>query len=191
MVVSFSFPGISPKSHPPALLCVSRRIRCECYYRPWTRRQPGGTMEFTRNTGFLPRWPLSKRRDEASTKDSSAREIWPLTTLWVLAAILSILYCVFIYKSLLSDNPQIGSLLPSASDTNLVVSIFSQVLGNMFEVLLMGAFDALRWQLASTYSGVSATTFFQLSSSTQWIPVLFLTLTKLSSGCIGIIRYYS
>ncbi|KXX80305.1 hypothetical protein MMYC01_203358 [Madurella mycetomatis] len=147
-------------------------------------------MEFTRNTGFLRRGLLSRRRDEVSTKNSSARELWPLTTLWVLAAILSILYCVFIYKSLLSDNPQIGSLLPSASDTNLVVSIFSQVLGNMFEVLLMGAFDALRWQLASTYSGVSATTFFQLSSSTQWIPVLFLTLTKLSSDRAEFVYYF-
>ncbi|KAH6855437.1 hypothetical protein B0I37DRAFT_442283 [Chaetomium sp. MPI-CAGE-AT-0009] len=58
----------------------------------------------------------------------------------------------------------------------------------MVDLLLLGVFDVLRWQLAARLSGVSATTFFQLGSSTQWVAVFFLTITKLSSVGIGLIR---
>jgi hypothetical protein len=101
-----------------------------------------------------------------------------------------ILYSVYIYKTLLSPDPAIGALLPSASDTNLVVSLLSQVLANSIDMLLTGVFDVLRWQLAARFAGVSATTFFQLSSSTQWLTVFFLTITKLSSSGVGFIRYH-
>ena len=147
-----------------------------------------------------PSWPtLSQQKttdlgkDPESTyegsKGSRIREIWPLMGLWLFTAIFCILYSIYIYKSLLSSNPEIGSLLPSASDTNLVVSILSQVLANLVDALLMGSFDVLRWQLAATCAGISATTFFQLSSATQWVPMFFLTITKLSSAGIGLMRY--
>jgi hypothetical protein len=106
-------------------------------------------------------------------------------------AVFTVLYSLYIYKSLLSHNPAIGSLLPSASDTNLAVSVLSQVLANSADMLILGVFDVLRWQLAGRLAGISATTFFQLSSSTQWIPVFFLTLTKLSGGGVGLIRLVS
>jgi hypothetical protein len=109
--------------------------------------------------------------------------------LWLLIAVFTVLYSVYIYKSLLSSDPAIGNLLPSASDTNLVVSVLSQVFANFVDVLLTGVFDVLRWQLAARLAGISATTFFQLSSSTQWVAVLFLTITKLSSSGVGLIRY--
>lgn len=121
-------------------------------------------------------------------KKDRMKEIWPLMLLWVFMAIFTILYAVYIYKTLLSSNPRIGSLLPSASDTNLVVSILSQVLANMVDVLILGVFDVLRWQLAARFAGVSATTFFQLGSSTQWVAVFFLTITKLSGVGLGVIR---
>jgi hypothetical protein len=104
-------------------------------------------------------------------------------------AVFTVLYSAFIYKSLLSTNPAIGSLLPSASDTNLAVSVLSQVFANMVDLLLLGVFDVLRWQLAGRLAGLSATTFLQLSSSTQWISVFFLTITTLTSGGVGLIRY--
>ena len=110
-------------------------------------------------------------------------------SLWLFTAIFGVIYSLYIYKSLLNHNPEIGGLLPSASDTNLAVSILSQVLANLVDVLLMGVFDVLRWQLAATCAGVSATTFFQLSSATQWVPVFFLTITKLSSSGVGLVRY--
>jgi hypothetical protein len=106
-------------------------------------------------------------------------------------AVFTILYSLYIYKSLLSHNPAIGSLLPSASDTNLAVSVLSQVLANSADMLILGVFDVLRWQLAGRLAGISATTFFQLSSSTQWIPVFFLTIAKLSGGGVGLIRLVS
>lgn len=109
--------------------------------------------------------------------------------LWLFIAIFTVLYSVYIYKSLLSPDPAIGNLLPSASDTNLVVSVLSQVLANSVDVLLTGVFDVLRWQLASRLAGISATTFFQLSSSTQWIALLSLTITKFSSSGVGLVRH--
>ena len=123
------------------------------------------------------------------SKDSKIREIWPLMLLWVFMAVFTVLYAVYIYKTLLSNDPGIGNLLPSASDTNLVVSVLSQVFANMVDMILTGVFDVLRWQLAARFAGISATAFFQLSSSTQWIPVFFLTITKLSGGGVGLIRY--
>jgi hypothetical protein len=108
---------------------------------------------------------------------------------WLFMAIFTVLCSVFIHKSLLSTNPAIGSLLPSASDTNLVVSVLSQVFADMVDLLLTVIFDVLRWQLAGRLAGLSATTFLQLSSSTQWMSVFFLTISKLSSSGVGLIRY--
>ncbi|KAL2269322.1 hypothetical protein VTJ83DRAFT_1506 [Remersonia thermophila] len=126
--------------------------------------------------------------DLRGTASSRARELWPLVSLWVFLAVFSVLYSVYVYKSLLSDDPAIGHWLPSASDTNLVVSVLSQVFANSIDLLLLGVFDVLRWQLAARFPGVSAATFFQLSSSTGWVPMLFLTLNRISSGGIGLIR---
>ena len=130
----------------------------------------------------------TRQGDDSPKKKARIKEIWPLVLLWTFMAIFAILYAVYIYKTLLSSNPRIGSLLPSASDTNLVVSILSQVLANLVDVLILGVFDVLRWQLAARFAGVSATTFFQLGSSTQWIAVFFLTITKLSGVGIGLVR---
>jgi hypothetical protein len=154
------------------------------------------TTKSSNLTLWRPSWPTpppQKTTDpkpkNGASSDYSTKEIWPLMSLWLFTAIFGVVYSLYIYKSLLNHNPEIGSLLPSASDTNLAVSILSQVLANLVDVLLTGVFDVLRWQLAATCSGVSATTFFQLSSATQWVPVFFLTITKLSSGGVGLIRY--
>ncbi|KAL1841738.1 hypothetical protein VTJ49DRAFT_6652 [Mycothermus thermophilus] len=126
--------------------------------------------------------------NESQGKTSSrARELWPLLSLWVFLAVFAVLYSVYVYKSLLSDDPVIGNWLPSASDTNLVVSILSQVFANSIDLLLLGAFDVLRWQLAARFPGVSAATFFQLSSSTGWVPMFFLTISRISGGGIGLL----
>jgi hypothetical protein len=140
-------------------------------------------------------WPspnpqTPEQQPNGDSKGSKTKEIWPLMLLWVFMAVFTILYAVYIYRTLLSGDPGIGNILPSASDTNLVVSILSQVFANMVDMLLTGVFDVLRWQLAARFAGISATTFFQLSSSTQWIPVFFLTITKLSRGGVGLIRYW-
>jgi hypothetical protein len=120
---------------------------------------------------------------------SRARELWPLLSLWLFLLVFAVIYSIYVYKSLLSDDPAIGHWLPSASDTNLVVSVLSQVFANSIDLLLLGVFDVLRWQLAARLPGVSAATFFQLSSSTSWIPMFFLTISKISGGWIGLIRY--
>ena len=109
----------------------------------------------------------------------------PLLSLWTLTAVLSIVYMFYVHKSLLSPDPHIGNLLLTASNTNLVVSILSQALANLVEVLFMGALDILRWQLATRRKGVESTTFFQLSSSTGWVSVFWLTVVKPSLGSMG------
>ncbi|KAK4041495.1 hypothetical protein C8A01DRAFT_14761 [Parachaetomium inaequale] len=134
--------------------------------------------------------PEQPPNEDSKHEGSKTKEIWPLMLLWVFMAVFTILYAVFIYRTLLSGDPGIGSLLPSASDTNLAVSILSQVFANVVDMLLTGVFDVLRWQLAARFAGISATTFFQLSSSTQWIPVFFLTITKLSGGDRAEFVYY-
>ncbi|KAK4247639.1 hypothetical protein C7999DRAFT_14351 [Corynascus novoguineensis] len=127
-------------------------------------------------------------RDDVRKRRSKIRELWPLMLLWTFMAVFTIIYSIYVYRTLLSNNPGHGSDgLPSASGTNLAISVLSQVFANMVEVLILAVFDILRWQLAARNSGISATTFFQLSSATQWIPMLFLTTTKISGGGLGLI----
>jgi hypothetical protein len=64
-------------------------------------------------------------------------------------------------KLLRDPSPQVGNLLLSASNTNVLVSVLSQVFAELVLLLFMGAFDSLRWQLASRRSGVSMATFCQ------------------------------
>jgi hypothetical protein len=112
-----------------------------------------------------------------STIWSKAKTISMSLSLWVFTAIFVILYSIYVYQALLSPSPQIGNLLLSASNTNVLVSVLSQVFAELVQLLFMGAFDLLRWQLASGRSGVSMATFFELSTSTEWLSVLLLAIS--------------
>jgi hypothetical protein len=58
---------------------------------------------------------------------SKAKIISMPLSFWIFTAIFIILYSFYVYRALLSPNPQVGSLLLSASNTNVLVSVLSQV----------------------------------------------------------------
>jgi hypothetical protein len=98
-------------------------------------------------------------------------------------------YSYYVYQALLAPEPQIGSMLLSASDTNLFVSIMSQIFSETMADLAVRALDTVRWGLAAGASGISLPAFFGLSSNTQWTMALFLALND-SLGIIwGALRY--
>jgi hypothetical protein len=112
-----------------------------------------------------------------STTWSKAKTISASLNLWIFTAAFAILYSVYVYQALLSPSPQVGNLLLSASSTNVLVSVLSQVFAELVRFLFLAAFDSLRWQLASSSSGVSMTTFFELSIATGWSSAFLLAIS--------------
>jgi hypothetical protein len=118
-----------------------------------------------------------------------ARAIWLSLSLWLLTFIFFVLYSISIYRILLKPDPRVGNLLLSASDTNLLISILSQVFAQLLAVMVNSLLDALRWQLAARTAGVSFSTFFQLSSATNWTSVLLFTVASKLRNLWGVFRY--
>jgi len=75
----------------------------------------------------------------------------------------------YVYQVLIADHPHVGRLFLSPSNTNLLITILSQVFGLLIQVLFKNIFDILRWQLASRERGVPIPTFLQLSGATKWL----------------------
>ncbi|KIM95435.1 hypothetical protein OIDMADRAFT_134537 [Oidiodendron maius Zn] len=82
-----------------------------------------------------------------------AQPIRYLLITFTLSLVFSVLYILFINYVLIRGNVQIGTVSLSASTTNLLVSIFSQI---------------------SATGGILATTFLGLGSATSWLQVLNL-----------------
>ena len=91
----------------------------------------------------------------------------------------------YVYNTMVVENPPLHLLL-SASNANLLVSVLSQVFAMTLSFLFSEVFDYFRWQLAATSGGVSAATFFTLSSATSRIPISVFALSRwlLSWGVI-------
>jgi hypothetical protein len=120
--------------------------------------------------------PEQPRPLRFSTIWPKAKTISMSLSLWIFTTIFVTLYSIYVYQALLSPSPQVGSLLLSASNTNVLVSVLSQVFAELVRLVFMGALDSLRWQLASGRSGVSVATFIELGTATGWLPVLLLAI---------------
>jgi hypothetical protein len=120
---------------------------------------------------------------------SKAQGQWFSLSMLAFTSLFIIIYSAYIYQALLSPTPRFGSNLLSASDTNLLVSILSQIFSEMVQLLAVNAFDSARWAFAARPGGTSMPTFFQLSSSTAWFSVLFLYFNDKFYNIWGLIRY--
>jgi hypothetical protein len=84
----------------------------------------------------------------------------------------------YVYQVLISDHPHVGRLFLSPADTNLLITVLSQLFGLLIQALFKNIFDVLRWQLASRERGIPIPTFLQLSGATKWLGVLALIAVK-------------
>jgi hypothetical protein len=107
---------------------------------------------------------------------------------WALMVPFTAFLSQYVYQVLLVDHPHEGILFFSPTDTNLVITIFAQVLAQLIQTLFVDIFDVLRWQLASRERGVSISTFLQLSGATGWLGVLCLAVIRGSHHVWGLHR---
>jgi hypothetical protein len=107
---------------------------------------------------------------------------------WALMVPFTAFLSQYVYQVLLVDHPYEGILFFSPTDTNLVITIFGQVLAQLILTLFVNIFDVLRWQLASREQGVSISTFIQLSGATGWLGVLCLAVIRGSHHVWGLHR---
>ena len=107
---------------------------------------------------------------------------------WALMVPFTAFLSQYVYQVLLADHPHEGILFFSSTDTNLVITIFAQVLAQLIQALFIDIFDVLRWQLASRERGVSIPTFLQLSGATGWLGVLCLVAIRGSHHVWGLHR---
>jgi hypothetical protein len=108
---------------------------------------------------------------------------------WVLMVLFSAFVSQYVYQVLIADHPHVGRLFLSPADTNLLITVLSQVFGQLIQALFKNIFDVLRWQLASRERGITIPTFLQLSGATKWLGVLTLTAIKGSHHIWGLHRY--
>ena len=97
-------------------------------------------------------------------------------SLWLFLIIFFTLYSLYVSETLLNPSPKLGKLLLQASDTNLLISVLSQVLVGLLSSLYKDIFDALRWHLAM--SGLAMPAFFGLSAATSVIATILLSITS-------------
>jgi uncharacterized protein YnzC (UPF0291/DUF896 family) len=97
---------------------------------------------------------------------------------WVLMVPYTAFVSQYVYQVLRADHPHVGRLFRSPADTNLIITILSQVFCLLIQALFKNIFDVLRWQLASRERGVPIPTFLQLSGATKWLGVLTLIAIK-------------
>jgi hypothetical protein len=130
-------------------------------------------------------------RSNLTPQTTSRTKVQQLTwriVFWALVALLTALISAYVYQVLIADHPHVGRLFFSPPDTNLAITILSQVLCQLIQALFKDIFDVLRWQLASSERGVPIPTFLQLSGATKWIGVLTLITIKGSHYIWGLHR---
>jgi hypothetical protein len=84
--------------------------------------------------------------------------------------------------------PRVGNLLLSAPSTNVILSLLSQAFAQPIATLVGAVLDALRWQFTSRDTGVSFSTFFELSSATDWLSILTFTVGSGFRNLWGVFR---
>jgi hypothetical protein len=122
-----------------------------------------------------------RRLDQIPQPYSPLRKIRKLKCriiFWALMVPFTAFLSQYVYQVLLLDHPHEGLLFFSPTDTNLVITIFAQVLAQLIQAMFIDIFDVLRWQLASRKCGVSIPTFLQLSAATRWLGVLCLIVIR-------------
>jgi len=97
---------------------------------------------------------------------------------WVLLVPYTAFVSQYVYQVLISDHPHVGRLFLSPADTNLLITVLSQLFGLLIQALFKNVFDVLRWQLACRERGIAIPTFLQLSGATKWLGVLALIVIK-------------
>ncbi len=144
---------------------------------------------------WLRRWraislPRLQGRDSTKTSNlqSKLRPLREPLVLWTISAIFTIIYSLAVHHVLLEGNPRIGSILLSATDTNYIVSVLSQLFATLVVRTLEAALDALRWALASRANGLSFGNFVQLSGATDLFVVVMVMLGSRLRSCSGIVR---
>jgi hypothetical protein len=100
----------------------------------------------------------------------NARAISDVLYLFVALLIFTVLYIVFIYYVLIKGKVHVGDLFLSASTTNLLVSIFSQIFVILAAITVHGLLAALRLALKNA----SLVAFVGVASSSGWTTVLKL-----------------
>jgi hypothetical protein len=119
----------------------------------------------------------------------NARAIYATLLVWFGTSIFSILLILAGHHVLLKGIPEVGTLYLTASTTNLLVSVFSQIFTKLALFNIDEVLHAFRWQLATQRNGVSAPTFFQLSSGTGWWSIFQLLVTSKLTKLWGLARY--
>jgi hypothetical protein len=99
-------------------------------------------------------------------------------TFWALMVPYTAFVSQYVYQVLISDHPHVGRLFLSPADTNLLITVLSQLFALLIQALFKNIFDVLRWQLASRERGIPIPTFLQLSGATKWLGVLALIAIK-------------
>ena len=99
---------------------------------------------------------------------SRARALQTSLIIYVLTAVFTVLYCIYVHQALLSPDPQIGDFLLSAPNANVLISCFSQIFAGLVAYLLADVLNQMRWQLAARPSGVLMSIFAITSSATEW-----------------------
>jgi len=141
------------------------------------------------STGATPKSPgsapPSPRVPKRHLKWAKGKILWLPAVLSVMSTVILVATGWYVYNTMVVENPPLHLLL-SASNANLLVSVLSQVFAMTLSFLFSEVFDYFRWQLAATSGGVSAATFFTLSSATSRIPISVFALSRwlLSWGVI-------
>ncbi|KAK4443284.1 hypothetical protein QBC34DRAFT_452626 [Podospora aff. communis PSN243] len=108
--------------------------------------------------------------------------------LWILTAILTIIFSLAAHHVLFLGNPKTGSIRLSATDTNYIVSVLSQFFATVAVRTLEACLDVLRWALAARHNGLSFGNFVQLSGATDLFVALIVMLTTKLWSSAGLIR---
>ena len=128
-------------------------------------------------TGMSPAVVENQGRRFALLKN--LKKSWTLLSLWLFLIIFVVLYSLYVSETLLNPSPKLGKLLLQASDTNLLISVLSQVLVGLLSSIYKDIFDALRWHFAIGVSGLAMPAFFELSAATSVIAAFLLSITSI------------
>jgi hypothetical protein len=130
----------------------------------------------------------SQRTTWSPTVFANAKKAWLPLSLWTFSVSFFALFSLYISQALVNPAPHLGKLLLSASNTNLLVSVLSQVFATLVNTLFTEALDSMRWQLAARTDGLAMPTFFELSSATSMIATLMFTVVSPLESLWGVVR---
>lgn len=128
---------------------------------------------------------------ESLTFAAKAKMVWMSLSLWGFVAIYAVLYSLYVAEALIDPNPRLGKLLLKAPQTNVLISVMSQIFVTLLGAVFKDAFDSLRWHLAASETGSALSTFFELGAATSWLAVILMAIFSLKSSLGGVIRYCS